>query len=482
MTSAEAFLPSGMQHPNHQAVAGQAAPGWLGLWHGQSPQDDEYAFKYSGGLGTYCAKHQSQAVYCPEQQTTWFVVGGALPCSESRDLTIEPGMHQPRSTLCGPQQLYYLIGCFDHRTKLLSRPTIIYDKWCGDPHDNPVLTIDPQGYLWVYGPSHGQYTTESFISRSVRPYDHRAFTHQHVDLFAYPQPWWNQHGCHLFFTSYSNHQRGLWFSRGPTPLQSDLALPIAHIERGNYQISCERDGRVATMFDMHPQNGGLEARRNIYYLESRDGGTNWHNVHGEPVTLPVQSEDNPALVLSTRANGDLVYLKDLQFDQAGQPCLLYITSRDNLSGPAGGDRQWWFARFDGQQFHHHRLTTSDHNYDMGELALQADGSWRLLAPTITGPQAWNTGGELALWAAGPAGDDWHQLRQVTANSTNNHGFCRRPLRAHDDFAWFWADGDARRPSRCHFYFADMTGQAYRMPSTASAQWCQPEMLSAEKGE
>ena len=53
---------------------------------------------------------------------------------------------------------------------------------------------------------------------------------------------------------------------------------------------------------------------------------------------------------------------------------------------------------------------------MGQLALLPDGSWRLLAPTTVGPQQWNTGGEMTLFAADPAGKEWHQVRQVTQGS------------------------------------------------------------------
>ena len=41
------------------------------------PSGDEYAYKYSGGLGTYCAKHQPFAVHCPEVEKTFFCYGGA---------------------------------------------------------------------------------------------------------------------------------------------------------------------------------------------------------------------------------------------------------------------------------------------------------------------------------------------------------------------------------------------------------------------
>ena len=473
----EDILPSGMPHPNDQDIAGTFASGWLGLWHGQTPQKDEFAYKYSGGLGTYCAKHRSQAVYLATVHRTFFVVGGTVPGSELRDLAMQPNEHQAQITRFGENQLQYLIGCYDHERGLVSRPIILYDKWCGDPHDNPVMTVDPDGVIWVLGPSHGVYTTESFVSRGVKPHDITQFEHHHVALFAYPQPWWTSHGFAHFHSRYSNHQRGLWFSLGSDPLTPLREVHLAHIERGSYQVSAHREGRLGTIFNMHPQQGGLEARRNLYYLQSDDGGETWTNDVGEHMSLPVTQESNPALVLDTRERGDLVYLKDLVFNADGFPCVLYLTSRDNLSGPRGGERIWWFACFDGSQWNHHQITTSDHNYDMGELALREDGTWRLLAPTTTGPQPWNAGGEMTLFAGSADGRDWQRIRQVTHGSDKNHGYARHPLEANDDLAWIWADGNARDISVSHFYFSDINGNVSQLPPVMDSDWAPPLDLS-----
>ncbi|MBW3542137.1 MAG: hypothetical protein KY476_17845, partial [Planctomycetes bacterium] len=40
--------------------------GYRGIWYFNQKSGDEYVYKYSGGLGTYCAKHQPFAVYSRE--------------------------------------------------------------------------------------------------------------------------------------------------------------------------------------------------------------------------------------------------------------------------------------------------------------------------------------------------------------------------------------------------------------------------------
>ena len=49
--------------------------GYRGIWYMNQPSHDEYVYKYSGGLGTYCAKHKPFAVYCNKVDKTYFCYG-----------------------------------------------------------------------------------------------------------------------------------------------------------------------------------------------------------------------------------------------------------------------------------------------------------------------------------------------------------------------------------------------------------------------
>ena len=44
-------------------VMNQKAEGYNGIWYQNTPLENEFRFKYSGGLGTYCAKHRPFALY-----------------------------------------------------------------------------------------------------------------------------------------------------------------------------------------------------------------------------------------------------------------------------------------------------------------------------------------------------------------------------------------------------------------------------------
>ena len=66
----------------------QKDTGYRGIWYYNQPSGDEYVYKYSGGLGTYCAKHRPFAVYRPEVDKTFFCYGGT-PLDAHRKHTVE---------------------------------------------------------------------------------------------------------------------------------------------------------------------------------------------------------------------------------------------------------------------------------------------------------------------------------------------------------------------------------------------------------
>ena len=54
---------------------GSTMDGYRGIWFTLGQMYD-YGDKYSGGLGTYTAKHKPLAIYAPAIQKTFFVYGG----------------------------------------------------------------------------------------------------------------------------------------------------------------------------------------------------------------------------------------------------------------------------------------------------------------------------------------------------------------------------------------------------------------------
>lgn len=446
----------------------QPVDGYRGIWYMNQPSNDEYVYKYSGGLGTYCAKHQPFAVFAREVNKTFFCYGGAPPDN--------------------PQRLWHMVSFFDHATGEVPRPTLLLDKQTSDAHDNPVIALDGRGYLWIFSTSHGT-SRPSYVHRSRQPFAADAFDRIAVTKeedgvpvpmtnFSYFQAWHTpEQGFQCFFTRYGYPAaRTICYMSSPDGVTWSAWQRLAAIEEGHYQISAVGKGVAGSAFNFHPQGKGLNWRSNLYYVQTRNGGRSWENVEGQPLELPLTTPENPALIEDYRTPGLNVYLKDIQFDQANHPVILFLTSGGYESGPRNDPRTWRTARWTGDRWDIRPALRSDNNYDMGSLYLETDGAWRIIAPTETGPQPYNPGGEVAMWISEDQGRNWRMTRQLTHDSPRNHTYVRRPVNAHPDFYALWADGHGRQPSESDLHFCDREGNVFRLPRTMNGPTARPQRV------
>ena len=426
--------------------------GYRGIWFDLG-QRSEYGSKYSGGLGTYTAKHHPLAVYAPEVEKTFFVYGGTT----ERDA----------------RHLLAMVAYFDHRTGQVPRPVVVHDKeGVNDPHDNPSIQLDDEGHIWVFVSGRGR-GRPGFKYRSLAPWSIDGFERISEEEFTYPQPWrLGGRGFLHLFTRYTAGRELYWNTSDASGRDWTDPQKLAAMG-GHYQVSNERDGQVITAFNMHP-GGNVDRRTNLYFVQTHDGGATWRTAAGAPVQTPLTDPRGPALVRDYQSEGRLVYVKDIGFDADGRPVVLYLTSAHHQPGPGGDPRVWTLAHWTGAGWEFREITRSTHNYDMGSLYIESDGRWRVIAPTEPGPQRHGAGGEMALWLSDDAGRTWAKGRDITADSPRNHGYARRPVGAHPDFYAFWADGDPDQISESVLYFTNQAGdQVWRLPYEMEGDFAAP---------
>ncbi len=435
--------------------------GYRGIWFTLG-QMCEHGDKYSGGLGTYTAKHVPLAVYAPQVDRTFFVYGGA------RD---------------GNRHLLAMASYYDHSRHIVPRSTVVHDKGgIDDPHDDPSIALDEQGHLWVFVSGRGQ-RRPGFIYRSHSPYDVTGFELIHEGELTYPQPWWIEgEGFLHLFTKYTG-VRELYWNRSSDGRSWTPARKLAGME-GHYQTSrrVPEGGvsgvggggreRVITAFNRHPQ-GHPDKRTDLFYAQTTDMGESWQSADGSELDLPLVDPANPARVHDFAAEERLVYMKDISVDAQGRPVILVLTSAAYEPGPKGDPRVWMLCRWTGTDWRLTEVTRSTHNYDMGSLFIESSDSWRIIAPTEAGPQHWGTGGEMALWTSDDDGDSWRMQRQLTRESARNHSYARRPLHAHPGFVAFWADGNPDELSESRLYFCDREGEVYQLPVVMTGHEAEP---------
>lgn len=439
------------------------AEGYQGIWYFNQPTGDQHRYKYSGGFATYPQQHAPIAIYAPEVRKTFFCFGGVLG---------------------GRQELLHCVSYYDHRRHSVPRPVILLNKQTEDAHDNPVLSIDAEGHLWVFSNSHGQ-SRPSFIHRSRRPWSVDSFERVLETNFSYGQPWHLSGRGFLFLHTRYSSATGMGTETGRALYQMTSAdgrtwsglRELAFALRGHYQISWPLGGKVGTAFNVHPPPLGLNQRTNLYYMETPDGGATWRTASGEPAALPVRSPEHETLVRDFRREGLLVYLKDLQFDPHGRPAIVHLTCRGFEPGPESGLRHLMLARWTGQKWRFSQICSVDHNYDHGSLYIEDDGRlWRFLGPTGAGPQPWAAGGEIEEWVSRDSGQTWSKSRELTRGSRFNHTYLRRPLHAHPEFCALWADGNPLEPSPSSLYFANRSGDVFRLPFAMRREEEEPERV------
>ena len=111
---------------------------------------------------------------------TFFVYGGT-PSEDKRYL------------LC-------MIGEFNHKSGMVSKPTVVYDKnGIDDPHDNPSIMIDDKGFIWVF--VSGRSTSRpGYKYKNKVPFSIDEFVQITEEEMTYPQPRNTEYGFFHFYT------------------------------------------------------------------------------------------------------------------------------------------------------------------------------------------------------------------------------------------------------------------------------------------
>lgn len=422
------------------------ANGYKGIWF-ELNQKYEHGDKYSGALSTYTAKHTPLAIYAKEVNKTFFVYGG--------------------TTSVDQRHLLSMIGEYNHDTGMVSKPSIVYDKkGVDDPHDNPSLSIDTKGYLWVFVSGRGS-KRPGFKFKSSNPYDIGSFDLISEEEFTYPQPWNTKDGFVHLFTKYTG-VRQLYYETSKdgnnwTEDRQLAAIPVNKGEKsGHYQTSLsDGNNKVGTFFNRHP-NGVVDVRTDLYYVQTTNFAESWTDVTGEKLNTPLLERASKARVIDYQSKGNNIYLKDMGYDMNGNPVCLYIRSKGHEPGPKSAPYQWCVTNWDGSKWVTNVITTSDHNYDMGSIFIEGK-TWKIVGPTEQGPQEYGVGGELAIWESANQGKKWKRTKVLTQKSKLSHSYVRRPINNKAPFNFFWSDGHSHNFSKSELYFGDFEGNIWKLP-------------------
>jgi hypothetical protein len=191
--------------------------------------------------------------------------------------------------------------------------------------------------------------------------------------------------------------------------------------------------------------------------------------------VPLEGTSNPALVCDFGKDWRF-FLRDLQFDRAGRPVMLYILRHRRKALPAPESRIWSTSRWASREWETTGTLYSDQDYDAGCLLIERNLQYAVL-PTDPGPRRNTAGGNLVRWRSEDQGRSWYP-RPLTFDTDLNHNWVRHPQDGQPDFELIWADGNTRRPSESHLYCADAAGNVYLLPVTMSTDAAKPKRVWA----
>lgn len=384
-------------------------------------------YVYSGPMATYSVWHRPMAIYAPAQDKTFFVYGN------------------PDNAPA--------ISFYDHRRARFAPPVVLGSNPDGDAHRNPTLLLDEQGFLHVFFGAHGH---PSQVVKSARPFDiadWRPAATLSDPKGTYPQPW--QLTPRELFVSY-RHAPG-WRCRVSRngaaswePPLDVIAVP-AEGKLSVYAVSIAETGRYPRKLHLAWSRVGggspaekaskhLWARRyNVYYACTDDGGRTWKRSNGARYDLPIV-EREAEKVYDCGPHG--VWLKDIQLDPRGNPCILFIDAVVETYESA-----WKFARLSGGRWLVHDVTTSDHMYDDPALVVLGEADYRIYGPS-TASQPGEDGGEIEEWRSTDGGSTWANTRHLTAGGKLSHN-CVKTVWNHErgrgDLRVIWSHGDSVFP-------------------------------------
>ncbi len=402
--------------------------GYKGIWF-SAGLIQEYGYKFSGGVSTFSSRHRPIAIYAPEVRKTYFVYGGTTQPDE--------------------RHLLIMVSYFDHRTHKVPKPVVVYNKMgVREPYDNASISIDKQGYLWIFV-SGNRRTRPGLIFKGSKPFSIDNFELMTKMEMVSPQPWWSDDTGFLLLYSRVSKGLDICFSSS-TDGNSWIDIQKLITIGGSLQVSNLIENKLVTVFNYHP-GGNIDKQTNLYLLQTEDRGKTWKTIDNRIIETPLSEINNPAIIKNYEAEGKLVHLSDLRFDKYGNPVILVILSGDYIPGPSSGAREWIIINWKDQKWNFHKVCQSTHNFDRGSLYIE-DNTWKIIGPTEPGPQKHGTGGEVALWISTDEGTTWVKKLDITSNSTNNNSFVRQPLNPHKDFYALWTDGNADELSKSYLFF------------------------------
>jgi hypothetical protein len=314
-----------------------------------------------------------------------------------------------------------VVASYDHRTGVRRRSVLETGERVDD-HNNPSITVRPDGRLLVFYSTNRRRNLVYRLSR--RPESIRAWRPpRRVPTnvrgrhgYTYPNPVWladERTPLFLFWRggsfepTFSTSVNGASWSRARRFVDGNGHRPYVVYE------SNERDRIDMAFSDGNPS----ELRTSIYYMRYRN--RRLRHADGSLISrlrdVPVKPSAAD-VVYRGGQDASPAWAYDVGVDSDGRPVVLYATF------PSATDHRYHYARWTGSQWVSHEITPSgptiekvkgDQNYAGGMVFDSRDTSVVYLSRRVEGTY------QIERWVTGDGGESWRSTR-VTSGSGGNY--------------------------------------------------------------
>lgn len=365
------------------------------------------------------------------------------------------------------------VGCYDHATATALRPVVLPTRSAGGSARETALALDEAGHLWILVGYGNAAASELFRSRA--PFEIGAFTCESGPRVA--SPFIRAHDetglAVVGIGAMGESSPAVFLGRPPGEPWPD-ARAIAGLGRSHALLAGQYKQKLVVAISAAGTEEAFSTT-NLYYLESPDEGTTWQTIRRQPLSLPLQEWENPALAWDYRSSQWSVHLKDLAFDPGGNAVILYLTSRTQPNGQHIL-HTWTSARWVGREWETTGIIPARGADDPGVLHVERDRSWRMVVADRGRPGRPPTA-DLVLWSSDDQGRSWYKRALIGDGRAERQAVCR-PTHARHEFYTLWAVRHAGDPAAGRLRYIDAHGQVFELPTRMTEPSAQAQPVAS----
>lgn len=299
----------------------------------------------------------------------------------------------------------YII-CYDHSTSTWSNPVLIGASPLplDYTHGEPSLLVDASGYIHVWW---GAHNSACKYSKSTNPEDISAWTamtdfatgsYHHALQFSTGRIYvfYRSVGAPDCYWSYMTSDNGGTTWSAATVLSHDFAY-------GQFKKGVGDTIHAAFV----GINTTALSRQHVYYLFF--DGTNWKDVTGSNLTLPVDYATNAAQLVARSTGSNWVPLAMPNFDSSNNPYISYSESTTEEEFTTYNHK---IARYSGGSWSNINIGASSRSWRNFITDIDIIGSGVIEAYLIAGTTDGVTGGNVERWRSVNSGVNWTKLQVV----------------------------------------------------------------------